>query len=362
MKNISNNNSTYFPNIDLLKGLAILSVILLHTVSKSVLIKTFSQFHIWQAVPVFFILMGFTSMLSFSHKKFYDIRTFYWRQYLIKRLKRIFVPFLIIFFVSLLFGIYNGKYYIGLGYVIGFLPVTGPGNYFITILFQYIFIAPFIYLLCQVSPKIMLITLFSINILFELIAPHISIFNDIPYLYGANILRYFSAIALGFYICDDFLKNGYVKIMSKNNKFILIGFFISIIYLFLAIFTRQPFPLFTDLKGSQNILSFFYPLVIIIFILNADFRKYKSNIIYKHCLEIGKVSYHIFLVQILWFGFGLSFVALITKDNLIIMGPIAIFANLIFIIIIGLEFYSLQKKYSNNTIMFIQSKTESKWD
>jgi len=344
MKNKSNINSTYFPQIDLLKGFAIVSVILLHTIPSSLLIKTFSQFYIWQAVPIFFILMGFTSMLSFSHKKFNNIKSFYWENYLIGKFRRIFVPFLITFFVSLLFGIYSGKYYIGFGYFIGFLPVTGPGNYFVFMLFQYIFIAPFIYLFYQKQPKIMLITFFLIDISFQLITPYISIFNNNPYLYSANILRYFSAIALGFYICDDFMKNGYVKIMSRKNEFMLIGFCISIIYLFLARFTWQPFPLFPELWGFQNVLSFFYPLLIIIFVLNSNFSNYKSNIIYKICLEIGKASYHIFLVQILFFGFGLSFVALITKDNLLIIGPIAIFANLILVLTIGLGFYSFQRK------------------
>lgn len=344
MKSISNNDSTYFPQIDLLKAFAIASVILLHTVPLNLLIKTFSQFHVGQAVSIFFILMGFTTLLSFRHNKFNIFRTFYWKDYLNGRLKRIIVPFLITFFVSLLFGIYIGKYYIGLNYFIGHLPVSGPGNYFITMVFQYVFIAPFIYLLYQISPKFMLITLFSIEFLFQLIVPHISIFTNNPYLYNANILRGFSALALGFYICDDFMKKGSIDIMSKKNKFILIGFFISIIYLFLAQFTRQPFPLFSESWAYQNLLSFFYPLIIIIFVLNTNFNKYQSNIIYKFCLQIGKASYHIFLVQLLWFGFGLSLVALITKDNLLIMGPIAIFANLTFCIGIGLGFYSFQTK------------------
>lgn len=289
------------------------------------------------------ILMGFTSMLSFNHKKFISNNN-YWRNYLIGRFRRLFIPFLITFFVSLLFGIYIGEYYIGLGNFIGFLPVSGPGNFFITMLFQYIFIAPFIYRLHQISPKFMLVTFFSIDILFQLIAPNISIFNIYPYLYSANILRYFSAIALGFYIFDDYIKNGSVKIMNDKNKFILIGLCVSIIYLFLSRFTQQPFPLFLEMWGSQNVLSFFYPLVIVIFILNHNFSKYEDNNIYKILLKMGKASYHIFLVQILWFGFGLSFMKLITGDNFLIMGPIAIFSNIIFISLIGWGFYSLQNK------------------
>lgn len=323
---------SYFPQIDLLKGFAIISVVIQHSVTKNQLSQTFSQFHIWQAVPIFFIVMGFTSMIYFSHKKI-NIRSFDWSNYLGGRYRRILIPYLIIFFISLLYGIYHNKYYFGLGYFIGLLPVSGPGAYFNSIIFQYILISPFIYFLYQKSPKYMLIALFSIDILFELIAPHISIFVNDSRFYSASIFRYFSAIALGYYISNEYIKHGSIKLMSNKNKFILIGFLISIIYLFLAIFSKQPFPLFFEQWRTQNPLGFFYPLLIIIFALNSTFKAYENKIVYNFILEIGKASYHIFLVQILFFGFKLGFT-----------GNLAIFENLFFVLTIGWVFYYYHNK------------------
>ena len=39
--------------LDFIKGFAILSVILLHTLNRSMLYETYSYFHIWQAVLLF---------------------------------------------------------------------------------------------------------------------------------------------------------------------------------------------------------------------------------------------------------------------------------------------------------------------
>ncbi len=68
-----------------------------------------STFHIWQAIPVFIILMGLTSGISFDRKQMYTIRQFYSIKFLMERCWRILFTFLIIFFISLLYGISHGK-------------------------------------------------------------------------------------------------------------------------------------------------------------------------------------------------------------------------------------------------------------
>ena len=46
----------HLENIDFIKGLAAISVILLHTLPESVLYGSFAVFHIWQAVPIFLFI------------------------------------------------------------------------------------------------------------------------------------------------------------------------------------------------------------------------------------------------------------------------------------------------------------------
>ena len=337
--------SFYVLQIDLIKGLAIISVILLHTFPRPMLVQTYSQFHIWQAVPIFFILMGITSGISFSRREYTRIKQFYSRDYFLRRFERLIVPFLIVFLISLVWGIYHNKFYIGWLSLIGRLPVPGPGNYFVSILLQYIFIFPLIYILYKKSPKLMLITLFSIDTLFQLVAPYLSIFDSVPYLYSACIFRYFSAIALGLYISEDLLTSGHIEILSKKNRFILIGIPISIVYLLMARFTRQPFFLFSDALAFQNVISFFYPLLLVVVMLRI-FPDKTDNALLNSLATIGKASYHIFLIQILFFAFCLSFVRFVNWVNLWIIGPLAILANVISVIILGLIFYFFDFKWN----------------
>lgn len=99
----SSTNDYYFPQIDFLKALAIISVIILHSLPRTILILTFSQFHIWQAVPILIILMGITSGISFTrmYSRYERIK---YKAYFTNRIKRIVIPFLIIFIISLIGG------------------------------------------------------------------------------------------------------------------------------------------------------------------------------------------------------------------------------------------------------------------
>ena len=57
-------------SLDYLKAYAIIAVLFLHLLPYNYLIKTFAQFHIWQAVPIFVLLMGYTFTLSFNKVSF----------------------------------------------------------------------------------------------------------------------------------------------------------------------------------------------------------------------------------------------------------------------------------------------------
>ena len=54
--------------------------------------------------------------------------------------------------------------------------------------------------------------------------------------------------------------------------------------------------LFSDMWGFQNIISFFYPLVLTVLFLNLKEERYfKKNLLFNKLLIIGRASYHIFL-------------------------------------------------------------------
>lgn len=349
MNIIINSQSKYFPIIDVVKGLAIISVILLHTIPVYIDVYTLYLFHIYQAVPMFMFITGITVMITFSKTSAYTtIKDFYNKKYFGKKVTRIVYPFLMIFLASLIYGLWNHDYYLGLLSLIGYLPVTGPGNYYITILLEFVIIAPLLAYFYKKYPKLLLICMVLLDFGFQLIAPYIGLLNGYSYLYSACILRYFSVIALGMFVTDEFLTNGYVNLKNKKYRLIMLALPISVLYIITGLFVKQPIPLFKPEWGTQNIISYAYTFIITVLLLNLDITRFTDNIIYRFITLIGKASYHIFLVQILFFGSNLTFVNFVTKNNELLMGGPAILLNLITTITLGILFYRLEPSISTS--------------
>jgi len=60
---------TRINQVDLLKGLAVISVILIHLFPAYLLSMTGAPFYYWQAVPVFLLLAAFTGSLGINRTK-----------------------------------------------------------------------------------------------------------------------------------------------------------------------------------------------------------------------------------------------------------------------------------------------------
>lgn len=112
--------------IDFVKGIAIISVIILHTVSNNFLYDSLAYFHIWQAVPLF-ILISFYLIFSKINKN-NSFKSYYNSKKFKQILNRIIIPFiviqLIIFIVILLINGYDKT-----KDIISYLGV-GPGAYY----------------------------------------------------------------------------------------------------------------------------------------------------------------------------------------------------------------------------------------
>jgi len=75
--------ANYVPQIDFIRALAIISVILMHSVPYSTQVAAFSEFHIRQGVPIFFIAMGMTLLISFSRRRRAKNEPLYSKSYLV---------------------------------------------------------------------------------------------------------------------------------------------------------------------------------------------------------------------------------------------------------------------------------------
>jgi peptidoglycan/LPS O-acetylase OafA/YrhL len=337
----------HYLEIDLIKAFAIVSVIILHSVPSSITASTISFFTMEQAVPVFLLIMGLNGTMSFKRRGFTSLNQMYSWNHFQRRLKRLLIPFLIIFFVSIMLGLLlNETLYFGVLTFIGFLPLTGPGNYFISISFQFIFIFPLLYLIYKHSPMVLLVLTFILSFVFELAAHQIPIFGTDSYVYKACILRYIFVIALGMYAVDK-LNTHNLNFLIKNKLF-WIGLVVSVSYMLLVSVFGWKISYFNSSWQPQIFLSFFYTLFLCA--LGLRYLPSISTKFSRNIALIGKASYHIFLVQIILFGAGLTITPLIIKlglkdhYSLVILGPLVLLGNIIICVGIGVLFYLLEKK------------------
>lgn len=175
-------------SIDALKGIAILSVLMLHALPKWALYQSFAWFHIWQAVPVFAVLLGVTG-----------VRT-RWRplpEYYRRRLLRLLPALVVTILLSTAFAVSLGTFAWRWTLLLGDLPATGPGNYFITLILQFVILLPLLRAGWEKNRTATIAVALVVNVAFEFAA--LALGAD-GYLYSSCVLRYLFAIMLGMWI------------------------------------------------------------------------------------------------------------------------------------------------------------------
>lgn len=385
----------YYLQIDLIKAFAIIAVLLMHSFDNILIfinsnvqitpiistgltnnsivhinqlsllgiLGSLKVFTLYQAVPIFFVLMGITIGMSFNRHNYKNLREIYSKNYFKSRFKRLYFPYILLLTFSLIIGssilIITGKnLFVAPSFLtlIGLLPLKGPnlGYYFVTIVLQVIFIFPMIYVFYQRNSKLTIFASLVIDLSFQLISFYYYNFNS--YLF---IFRFISALTIGLWISEQnfnldekLSKLSKIKEFYSNYKFFITLTVIGIIYLALWYFFYQSYlkscfyPL-PYLNGKyltfscQNMFSFVYDGLIIILglILLPNITK---NKIINFMGLIGKASYHIFLIQILFFNFSL-FISCF-GGQLLINKLVIISCDIIFCIIIGIIFYISEKQ------------------
>jgi peptidoglycan/LPS O-acetylase OafA/YrhL len=316
-------NPSHLVQIDVLKGLAIIAVIMMHTVTSGDLIDTATvsaaasgvpsfqlssvaflillSLSTRQAIPVFVVLLGVNSGLSFIRRKYISLKDGYSKDYLTRRFKRFYVPFLIILACSLLVGLFEthisgiNQVHLSVFALVGVMPITVPGNYFLVWVFEFVLMFPLLFYLYKKRPRLVLIGSIVIALLFQ------SIFlfsQQIPQRLDTSFIRGpLPGIALGLWISED------LQLFSKRNRFVLLGSVVAIVYFVLRVLTiysamLQPLNRFI---GILYPLAFFYPTMLVLLSIKYLPTKIKSGVV-SLVTYFGRASYHIFLVQMLYFN------------------------------------------------------------
>ncbi|MFD1185925.1 acyltransferase family protein [Pontibacter rugosus] len=292
----------HFQQIDVVKGVAILMVLLLHSLTRQDLLKSYAVYHIWQAVPLFMVIMGLNLGLSVQRKD-QNLQDLYSRSYFSKKAIRIIAPFLIVFAVSIPVGLVwqwlQGEKVLHFDFynLIGVLPVTGKGNYFITLLLQSILLLPIIGYAFSRKPVITSILLILLEVAFQLWSSNLTFFDTNDYLYSAAFVRYFSAIVYGLWLAKYVLKYK----QTKLGLVLSISACVAGVIFWLVLYTGFK-PSFIRPEWSvQQLFTFGYAA----FWLWVAIRLLPSSstaLPLQFLATLGKASYHIFLIQVLFFG------------------------------------------------------------
>ena len=324
-----NEQASYYPQIDCIKGLAILSVILLHSLPKVLTTSLVGKLTIAQAVPVFFVVFGITSVISYGKIRSSSLSDLYRWDVIRKKIRRYFVPFCIVAVISIIFmGVYN----ILAGYppmwynefifciLFGLIPpFGGGGDYFISILFQLIFLSPILYFLYKRSPTTMIAFCFIVDLAFEFFAvlvipsaqtcfipanaaPSSCDFFLSDLIYSRICLRYLGIISLGYYFSQDLLQGGSLKLNSNRYRLLCAGAVLSVVYLLL--FQNAVCPLFRSEFNTQNVITAFFPVLLVILLWKGTgsvIAGNNLNLLTRTAGNLGKASYHIFIVQAFYF-------------------------------------------------------------
>src|SRR5699024_9255726 len=312
-------------NIDVLKGFAIISVILLHTLSWDHRFIIGAPYHMWQAVPVFMFLVGYNLAMSSKLKDLTELNDVYQWPVLKKRLLKILVPYLLIAMVRILWEYF---YYDGFEWIptlSGLL--TGEfehGGYFVPVMIQTILIAPILYAYMQKYKKrnglILLVSSFVLDWMVMLF--------DVPgSIYRVLVVRYLFVIVLGIWLA--------LNEKPLNKQLIVFLASMSFIYITIVYYFGIETPL-EQYWQAQHAPAYFWTLTIVILVL-----KYRpinpDNLITNKLIQFGQGSYHIFLVQMIYFW-------LIVLIDLSLHPLLAVFVNLVICLSIGLLYQKVDQQ------------------
>lgn len=285
--------------IDLLKGLAIIGVMAQHAFMPRVLYDAWDSLHVGQAVPIFFVLMGLNAGRSLERSGARELRSLYSLRYLMGRLDRLLVPFLVIWPVAAAAAWVSGLLHVGPLVLLGVLPLrTSPGNYFVTILFEFALVFPLAYWGLRRAPLLTTFLLVGLDVAFDLIAPHVSALTSSTsgqYLYDATLVKYDVVLLAGFWL-------GHVRITRRLLAYLSPLAFLAGGYLVALHLEPGSFNwLIPSFSRSTNFISAPYAiwLTCVGLLLLPDASR---NLLTTGLAALGRASYHIFLVQMVWFG------------------------------------------------------------
>lgn len=316
---------------DVLKGILIIFVIILHSELPGEM-RTLLGFPFWvnMAVPVFMLISGYVSALSMDRIGENAVEKAYEPKRVTKKLLRFMVPFGIAFVAQWLIFRMTGRYLVGIreyglfALVLDFLRGgKGQGSYYFPVMLQFVFIFPIIYYAIKKHRLKGLAGSFLANGIFEVLK---IAFGMSDYEYRFLVFRYLFVIAGGCYIAVG----GWQDVKKRT---LLIGSIICTVMGlgFTCLFSYTGYsPKILIYWKDTSFVACAYLVPVLALLLS------KVRIGCKPLELVGRASFNIFLVQMIYYNFVAE-----TREWIPNVG-MHMAASIVICVTIGVLFYLLE--------------------
>ena len=276
--------------IDRIKLIAIIAVILLHAIPETWLYRLLAQFHIWQAVPLFMMLAGVTASFSELRRSTQSPPTPLDALDLLRRMRRIVIPFTIVWAIQVsiiaAFGSFDSQAdWLSSWFRGGY----GPGSYFIPVYLQHLVVFPIVSALDRKTSHANIALRVVFWLALSLAIDYACLLFSMPdWLYRVFYGRYLFAVVLGIWLVRE----------SLPMVVFGLGLLVGVLYI-TAVTGLGWIPSFAYPSWiQQHAPAFFYTAAVFLVLWHAPILVQRIS---QPMLLLGRASYHIFLVQMLYF-------------------------------------------------------------
>lgn len=280
--------------IDVLKALAIVGVIVNHAMSPHSEHVSLASLHVMQAVPVFLLLIAFNAKRSLDRLPGRpSLLEIYRSDHVQRRLVRLLRPLLAVFAIGVVWALVQGAplYFGPLSFAMR-LPFMFPGNFFIPVSIAFAIGAPALYVAYRRMPGVTLLVCIAFSVAYELVAPF-KFSQDLYFMYQVNPLRFAGLFGLGLWLADD------SSPLSRRNWFMIPAGVLSAGFI-----VSTALGAWGDAIGPEymyNVGAAGWPLLLTA--LGLTWLPEESGTRWVNAFaNLGRASYQVFLIQGLWFG------------------------------------------------------------
>lgn len=252
------------------------------------------------AVGMFLIMSGYLMSGAF-YKMERPFRQWYCFRNLISRTIRFYLPLIPIFILALFYKMFllDKNYSLPEIVVRFFLGGFRPGGYYVVILVQLVLLFPVIHAVVHKYKLKGVLLCVCFTLMYDVLA---TMFGMNDTLYKFLIFRLTAHIAFG-------ISMRYVD-LQKDKRSYLVLFIVGLVYVIGCVFTDTYVPtIFFRWRDVSVMTAFFLTPVIMAFIKRFEHIQYTESRLSGYTLAFANATYHIFLVQMLYYttvGFPLN--------------------------------------------------------